>query len=112
MIVRDGSQPAISNIVDDVVAALKRGSGKTALAAAPLPAENAGGVGAYDPLTVPIPGSIPACTHTGKSRFSIAFGFVRNTSQTAVALPLTTCNCTAGIPSKVTVGETGAKTPT
>jgi len=53
-----------------LVSAMKRGIGRVSLAAAPAPAVNVAGAGAYEGFTVAEPAAVPACTHTTKSKSS------------------------------------------
>jgi hypothetical protein len=84
-------QPPVENrFLAAFGSAIKRGSGREELAAAPDPAENVGGAGASDPFTVADPNVLPTCTQTAKSKFSTPLTLVARTSQTAVATPFCT----------------------
>jgi hypothetical protein len=97
---------------DDVSA--NRGTGKGAgCALTASTAEKAGGAGAKLPFTVigeaPTTGDadVAEVMMTPKLKLSIADGSEVVTSQTAVAFPLTTGNCTTSMPSIVAVLATG-----
>src|SRR5690242_994955 len=84
--------------------AMNRGIGSELEAAAPLLALNAGGEGAKLKFTVAVPGAGVFCatldtkvSYTPNFRVSLAFGLVLITSQTAVAVPLTTLISVSGM---------------
>src|ERR1039458_4116448 len=91
-----------------------RGTGNgTACVLTASATENIGGAGAKLPLTViwevPMSGGadVEEVTMTPKLKLSMTEGSEAVTSQTAVAVPLTTCNWTTSTPSSVVVLATG-----